>query len=83
MNFKLIKLTFKSDDDEGNIVYDKKVLYQTKTLTPKKPLLADVYMFGTIPTLGISYVDDSGNIHKYIVYRSGEDGSVLLAKEDF
>ena len=82
-DFKLIKLTFKSDDDEGNIVYDKKVLYQTKTLTPKKPLLADVHMFGTIPTLGISYVDDSGKTHKYIVYRSGEDGSVLLAKEDF
>ena len=82
-DFKLIELTFKSGDDEGNIVYDKKVLYQTKTLTPKKPLLADVHMFGTIPTLGISYVDDSGKTHKYIVYRSGEDGSVLLAKEDF
>ena len=82
-DFKLIELTFKSGDDEGNIVYDKKVLYQTKTLTPKKPLLADVHMFGTIPNLGISYVDDSGRTHKYIVYQSGKDGSVLLAKEDF
>jgi len=40
-------------------------------------------MFGTIPNLGISYVDDSGRTHKYIVYQSGKDGSVLLAKEDF
>ena len=82
-NFKLIGLTFKSGDDDGNIVYDQNVLYQTKTLTPKKPLLADVHMFGTIPTLGISYVDDFGKAHKYIVYQSGKDGSVLLAKEDF
>jgi len=82
-NFKLIGLTFKSSDDEGNIVYDQNVLYQTKTLTPKKPLLADVHMFGTIPNLGISYVDDSGRTHKYIVHQSGEDGSLLLTKEDF
>ena len=82
-NFRLIGLTFKSTDDEGNIVYDKNVLYQTKTLGPKKPLLADVHMFGTIPNLGISYVDDYGKTHKYIVYQSGKDGSLLLSKEDF
>ena len=82
-NFKLIGLTFKSSDDEGNIVYDQNVLYQTKTLTPKKPLLAEVHMYGSIPNLGISYEDDSGRTHKYIVHQSGEDGSLLLTKEDF
>ena len=82
-NFKLIGLTYKDSDDEGDIEYDKKILYKTKTLSPKKPLLADVSMFATVPTLGISYVDDTGKTHKYIVYQSGKDGSVLLAKEDF
>jgi hypothetical protein len=82
-NFRLIGLTYKDSDDEGDIEYDKKILYKTKTLSPKKPLLADVSMFATVPTLGISYVDDTGKTHKYIVYQSGKDGSVLLAKEDF
>ena len=86
-DFKQTRRSYETEagitDDEGNIVYDQNVLYQTKTLTPKKPLLADVHMFGTIPNLGISYVDDSGRTHKYIVYQSGEDGSVLLAKKDF
>ena len=55
----------------------------TNTLAPKKPLPADVSMFATVPTLGISYVDAAGKTHGHIVYQSGKDSSVLLTKEDF
>lgn len=81
--FKLIGLTFKDSDNNGKLIYDTEVLYQTKTLTAKKPLLADIEIFGTIPNLGISYVDNTGKVQKYIIYQSGKDGSVQLSKEDF
>ena len=83
-NFKILALTFVSMDKNSNITYDTKMLYSTKTLTPKKPLLADIeYLSEGIPNLGISYVDSSGKIQKYIVYESGKDGSIQLGKEDF
>ena len=82
-NFKLFDLEYKDIDSNGKIIYDKKLVYTTKKLTPKKPLLADIYMFGNIPKLGISYIDNKGKTQKYIIYQSGKDGSVGLSKEDF
>ena len=83
-NFKILALTFVSMDKNGKITYDTKALYSTKTLTPKKPLLADIeYISEGIPNLGISYVDSSGKTRKFVVYQSGKDESVQLSKEDF
>ena len=70
-------------DDKGKVKYDKKVLFSVNTLTAQKPLLADVEPSETVPTTGISFVDNKGKTQKYVVYRSGEDGSLLLSKGDF
>jgi len=82
-NFKLVGLEWESTDDNGKNTYKTTVLFKTKKLTPKKPLLADVEMFCTMPKLGISYVDSSGKTRKFVVYQSGKDESVQLSKEDF
>ena len=42
----------------------------------------DVEIFGTVPKLGISYVDNKGKTRKFIVYQSGKDGLVQLSRED-
>ena len=82
-NFKLVGLEWESTDDNGENTYKTTVLFKTKKLTPKKPLLADVEMFGTMPRLGISYVDSSGKTRKFVLYQSGKDESVQLSKEEF
>jgi hypothetical protein len=82
-DFKLYGLTYKSMDDKGKVKYDKKVLFSVNTLTAQKPLLADVEPSETVPTTGISFVDNKGKTQKYVVHESGEDGSLLLSKDDF
>ena len=82
-DFKLYGLTYKSMDDKGKVKYDKKVLFSVNTLTAQKPLLADVEPSETVPTTGISFVDNKGKTQKYVVHESGEDGSLLLSKGDF
>ena len=82
-DFKLYGLTFKSMDDKGKVKYDKKLLFSVKTLTSQKPLLADIEPSETIPKTGISFVDNKGKTQKYVLYESGEDGSLLLSEGDF
>ncbi|SKC56936.1 hypothetical protein SAMN02745115_01520 [[Eubacterium] yurii] len=82
-DFKLYGLTYKSMDDKGKVKYDKKVLFSVNTLTAQKPLLADVEPSETVPTTGISFVDNKGKTQKYVVLESGEDGSLLLSESDF
>lgn len=82
-DFKLYGLTFKSMDDNGKVKYDKKLLFSVKTLTSQKPLLADVEPSETVPTTGISFVDNKGKTQKYVVHESGEDGSLLLHAAEF
>ena len=82
-DFKLYGLTYKSMDDKGKVKYDKKVLFSVNTLTAQKPLLSDVEPSETVPTTGISFVDNKGKTQKYVVHESGEDGSLLLSEGDF
>lgn len=82
-DFKLYGLTYKSMDDKGKVKYDKKLLFSAKTLTSQKPLLADIEPSETIPKTGISFVDNKGKTQKYVLYESGEDGSLLLSEGDF
>ena len=82
-DFKLYGLTYKSMDDKGKVKYDKKVLFSVNTLTAQKPLLADVEPSETVPTTGISFVDNKGKTQKYVVHESGEDGSLLLYGQEF
>jgi len=82
-DFKLYGLTYKSIDDKGKVKYDKKLLFSVKTLTPQKPLLTDIEPSETIPKTGISFVDNKGKTQKYVLYESGEDGSLLLYGQEF
>ena len=70
-------------DDKGKVKYDKKLLFSVKTLTAQKPLLADTEPSETIPKIGISFVDNKGKTQKYVLYESGEDGSLLLYDQEF
>ena len=82
-DFKLYGLTYKSMDDKGKVKYDKKLLFSVKTLPAQKPLLADIEPSETIPKIGISFVDNKGKTQKYVLYESGEDGSLLLYGQEF
>lgn len=77
-DFKVLALEFVSANDDGEIVFDKKEIYTSKNLSPKRPLLLRMTFFGTIPSYGISYVDGDGETKTFGISESGKDGSLQL-----
>ncbi|MCQ2191826.1 MAG: hypothetical protein MJZ23_03030 [Paludibacteraceae bacterium] len=77
-DFKVLALTFVDVDANGKMNFTTKTQYTLDQLTPEKPLLVKATLFGTIPNLGVSYVDHTGKTRQFAVQESGEDGSALL-----
>ena len=74
---KLLELSFKDMDDDGNAAYDTKVLHKVDKVTKDRPLLVDLTFYGTIPHWGISYKDADGT-HTCALTVSGKDGSLIV-----
>ena len=53
-------------------------LYSIDTLTPDKPLVADLAFLGSMSFYGIRFTDSKGVVHFYSVSISGRDSSVVL-----
>lgn len=75
---KVLGLLYKDIDENGEIDYDVQEMYSQESLTKDKPLVVSLAIMGTIPNVGISYIDENGNEKRYAISMSGEDGSLLL-----
>ena len=54
-------------------------LFTCDSLTSTKPFVTTIYYEGPLgPYYGISYEDESGNQHNFVIYESGMDGSFYL-----
>ncbi|MCL1896056.1 MAG: hypothetical protein FWG03_05870 [Clostridiales bacterium] len=66
------------EDDPGNMLYEKTVIYSTDELTPEWPFVVGIDFFGTFPTRGISFVDGNNVTRHFAIAESGNDGSLFL-----
>jgi|GEM_PF-3063598 len=76
-DFKVLSLALERVEDDGTIRFSEQVLH-TRTLTPGRPLLVRTVFYGDIPNNGISYVDENGELRRFTLSISGEDGSLQL-----
>jgi hypothetical protein len=67
------------EEQAGDIRYfAEDVIYAADALLPETPLLAAIDQPGILPTKGISYLDEKGVKRHFLIFISGEDGSLLL-----
>lgn len=76
--FKVLGLQLKEVDPQGKITFTEEELYKQESLTPQRPLLVVLTFYGDLPHYGISYLDEKGQVKKYSVQISGEDGTLIL-----
>ena len=76
---KVLGLTFLDADENGNITFDREVLYNVEEIGPDFILAVHLTADGSIPAYGISYVDTDGTEKAFSVNMSGEDGSLYLS----
>lgn len=77
-DFQVLSLSLEDVDENGNITFSTETLYVLEELTPQRPLMAGMTIYGTIPNYGISYVDENGAARSFAVGISGMDGSLIL-----
>lgn len=77
-DFRLLTLSLKSVDEEGNIKFNIEEAYYYGTMTAENPLLARMELMGTIPNNGFSYVDMNEATRYFTIEVSGYDGSLIL-----
>lgn len=56
---------------------NKEILSQYELL-PEEPIVFSMVFHGDLPTTGISYIDENGEMRYFYVAMSGEDGSLIL-----
>ena len=78
-NFRVLNLEFVDADEDGNVLFQTKSMYQQKELMPDCPLVVQGVFYGSIPNWGVSYEDETGEIKAYSVSISGMDGSIVLS----
>lgn len=78
-NFRVLNLEFVDADEDGNVLFRAKSMYQQKELMPDCPLVVQGVFYGSIPNWGVSYEDETGEVKTYSVSVSGMDGSIVLS----
>ena len=71
-----IRITSMTLGETGMEVGD--VHYTFPEFTSQKPLLIGVTFYGDMTTYGLLLTDANGVEHQYMIYESGEDGSVVF-----
>jgi hypothetical protein len=79
-DFTVLALTLEDPGESGEIVFATQDLYSLGALTPEHPLVLGMTFYGSIPSYGISYVDESGATRSYAISTSGKDGSLMLVE---
>lgn len=77
-DFRVLAVSYEGTNENDEILYQKEEIYKQDDLIPERPLIVYMTFFGSMPSYGISYLDDMGKTRTFIVYQSGLDGSVLL-----
>lgn len=75
--FVILELTLTDCSDEGVMTF---IAYPAASpdITPGKPLVIGFTFMGDIPGYGFQYEDTDGNIRRFAMEISGEDGSLLI-----
>ena len=75
-DFVILELTLTDCSDEGVMTFDAYPAASPE-ITPGKPLVIDFTFMGDIPGYGFQYEDADGNIRRFAMEISGEDGSLI------
>ncbi|MCQ2194114.1 MAG: hypothetical protein MJZ28_04100 [Paludibacteraceae bacterium] len=76
-DFKLLALTFVEANEMGEIKFSSEEKFALQNLSADERVRVQGTMFGTIPNIGISYVEN-GQKKDFAIVESGEDGSLSL-----
>ncbi|MBQ9492569.1 MAG: hypothetical protein IJR54_02390 [Oscillibacter sp.] len=79
-DFKVLSVSLTDVDEDGTALFSVRELYAQETLTPERPLLVWTQFPGDIPSNGVSYVDDTGEVRYFSVSESGFDGSLIMTE---
>ena len=70
--------------EEGEMSFSRtEELFTLAELAPEKPLVVGMVFWGSIPNMGISYLDESGTERMYAISLSGNDGEPFLIESNF
>lgn len=75
-DFVILELTLTDCSDEGVMTFDAYPA-ASPDITPEKPLVIGFTFMGDIPGYGFQYEDADGNIRRFAMEISGEDGSLI------
>lgn len=78
-NFKVLKLEMK-DYSNGKPVFNIKELHNAGSVDAQNPLAVVLSFPGDLPSYGVSYVDGTGNTHRFAISLSGKDGSLVTSE---
>lgn len=76
---QVLTLNVTDVDENGTLLCNPETLYYQRALMPDRdPLVIAMTFPGTIPNIGVSFIDGIGKYHIYAIEMSGKDGSILL-----
>lgn len=77
--FTILELTLTDVSESGNMEFDAyPALPQISGLIPDSPLAIGLTFAGDIPCYGFQYEDENGDVRRFALEISGEDGSILI-----
>ncbi|RRD94203.1 hypothetical protein EII17_09610 [Clostridiales bacterium COT073_COT-073] len=77
-DFRILELKNGEVDENGKESFVIEEVYGMDVLDPNRPFIVGVHFAGLIPNNGISFTDEDGNTRTFMLYPSGEDGSLIL-----
>lgn len=78
-NFTILELTLTDVSESGRMEFDAyPALPQISGLVPDSPLAIGLTFQGDIPCYGFQYEDEDGELRRFALEISGEDGSILV-----
>ena len=77
-NFAVVSLSMRESGSE--LTFEATELFDYGTLTPERPLLVTLTVYGTIPSYGVTFTDPNGAHRLFGVTVSGVDGSLELVE---
>ncbi len=77
-NFRIVELSVKNIDDDGNIEFLYEECFRKASLKPEKPIYAGLNFIGDFPNNGFMYTDGNGKDRLFVLEESGKDGSLVV-----
>ena len=88
-DFTLLDLSVEDFTETGAVIFsatpvelDEERDSLPSVMTPDTPVAVQLIFPGDLPAYGISYVDAGGDLRRFAIEVSGDDGSVLLEEAD-